>query len=255
MSRFKLGRAFGARHPALPKMGAFLNAVDLPALNERQDWYSSVAEWGMLRNDFCGDCTIACVGHMNQQESVYSGRPEYIMTDEEALVQYSDLSGFDPMKPETDTGLYEGVVGKHWLDSGFTCGGQLDRIVGFADCDIRNLDEVKYAVQLTGNSMLGIMLPTSAETNLDLWDVPTNPRDALILGAHCVPAVGFDKDHWYVVSWGQLVPVTNAFMAKYLLEAHATLTHRWMTSKDTTPAGFSWDYLVAASQEFSTAAA
>jgi len=255
MSRFKLGRSFGIRHPALPKMGAFLNNVSLPALNEKQDWYSSVASFGMLGNQICGDCTIACVGHMDQQESIYAGLPTYIMTDQEAIDQYSALSGYNPADPSTDTGLYEGVVGKHWLDGGFICGGQVDRIVGFADCDVRDLDEVKYAVQLTGNAMLGVMLPLSAETNLDLWDVPTNPADAALLGGHCVPAMGFDKDYWYVVSWGRLIPVTNAFMAKYLLEAHVTLTHRWMTSANTTPAGFSWDFLVAASQEFSTAAA
>lgn len=250
-TRFKLGRAFGIRHPVLPRMSAFLQTVDLPALPIKQDWYSSVASWGMLRNDVEGDCTIACVGHMAQQESIYAEVPAEIMTDEEAESQYMALSGYDPARPETDTGLYEGDVGKHWLKQGFTVGGKLDQIVGFADCDIRDDDELKYSILLTGNAMLGIMLPRKAELDLSLWDVPTNPDDAELIGGHCIPVMGWDQDHYFAVSWGQLVPVTKAFLWKYLLETHATLTHRWMNAKGTTPAGVSWDFLVAASRRFS----
>jgi hypothetical protein len=229
-----------------------LQSVDLPDLPQSQDWYSSVAEFGMLRNDICGCCVIAGIGHMTQQESIYAEVPAALMTDEEAESQYATLSGYNPMDPSTDVGLYEGDAGRHWMTLGFTVGGSLDKIVGFADCDVRELDEVKYSVLLTGNAMLGIMLPRAAEERLDLWDVPTNRDDAELIGAHCVPVMGWDKDHWYVVSWGQLVPCTNAFIAKYLLEAHVTLTHRWMNAKGTTPAGFEWDYLVAASRQFST---
>lgn len=255
---FKLGRAFGIRHDALPKYGDFLNSISLPALNEKQDWYSGIPAdgWPMLRNNFCGNCTIACVGHIDQQESVYAGTPAALMTDDEALGQYEALSHFNPMDPKTDTGLYEGDVGRHWLTNGFMVGGVKDQIAGFSDCDVRNLTEVKYAIQLTANSMLGVMLPRICEQKLDLWDVPTNRDDAELIGAHCIPAVGFDRDHWFVVTWGTLVPCTNAWIAKYLLEAHATLSKRWMSAgKAVSPSGVSWDFLVAATRKFSTAIA
>lgn len=237
-------------------MSAVLRAsVSLPSLPAKQDWYSSIAGWDMLGNDVAGDCTIAGVGHMAQQESIYAEVPAALMTTEEALGQYSKLSGWDPSKPESDTGLYEGDVGHHWMTDGFVIGGQTDKIVGFADCDIRSLNEILYGVLLTGNSMIALMLPRIAELRLDLWDVPTNPDDAQLVAGHCVPVVGFDRSYWYCVSWGTLVPMTIPFAKKYLLEAHVTLSKRWLNAKNLTPAGFSWDYLVQASKQLSRVAA
>ena len=160
-----------------------------------------------------------------------------------------------PRDPTTDTGLYEGDVGRHWVNQGFIVGGSIDKIVGFADCDIRGLDEVRYSVLLTGNAMLGLMLPRIAEERLDLWDVPTNSDDAQIIGGHCVPVMGWDADHWFAVSWGQVVPMTLPLVRKYMLEAHVTLSPRWINGNGTTRAGVSWDGLVAATREFSARAA
>jgi hypothetical protein len=192
---------------------------------------------------------------MDQQETVYTGVPAAFMTDDEAEAGYRSMNpAYDATNPATDTGLYEGDVGKHWMTQGFMVGGTIDKIAGFADCDIRDADELKYSVLLTGNAMLGLMIPRKAEEDLSLWDVPTNRDDAELIGAHCIPVMGWDADHWFAVSWGTLVPMTTEFLKKYLLETHVTLTRRWMNAKETTPAGFSWDFLVGASARFSHAA-
>lgn len=247
--QYKLGRAAGHRHPQLPRMAAFLLTVDLPKLPIAQDWYSSVAEWPSLLNSEIGDCTIASIGHMIQQESIYADTPDLIMTDAEALAAYEAVSGYDPTKPETDVGAYEGDVGAHWLKAGFQCGGQLDQIVGFADLNPQNIDELKYSILLTGNAFLGFELPACAEQDT-VWDLPQTPAEAVMLGGHAVPAVGWDADHLYVVSWGQLYPVTWAFYKTYIDEVHTTLSHRWMSSRGTSPAGFDWNWLVSASNAF-----
>lgn len=247
--KYKLGRVAGYRHPRLPRMAAFLRTVYLPQLQTAQNWYGSVASFGMLLNDQIGDCTIASAGHMIQQESVYADTPALIMADPEALAGYEAVSGYQPGKPETDVGAYEGDVGKHWLTTGFQCGGQLDKIVGFADLNPQNLDELKYSILLTGNALLGFRLPACAEEESE-WDLPKTKADGTIVGGHAVPAVGWDASCLYVVSWGKIIPVTWAFYKAYVDEAHTTLSHRWMNSSGTSPAGFDWSWLVGASQSF-----
>lgn len=230
-------------------MAAFLKTVALPTLPLKQDWYSSIAAWPMCDNDRIGCCTIASVSHMIQQESLYAGGSELLMSDAEIVAGYSAVSGYVAGKPETDHGAYEGDVGQHWLKQGFTCGGHVDQIVGFGDLNPHNFEELKYAILLTGNCLLGFNLPACAEENR-VWDLPRTPDDARLVGGHAVPAVGWDQSYLYVVSWGQLVPVTWAFYSGYVDEAHFTLSRRWLNAKGTTPSGCSWDGLVAASQQF-----
>jgi hypothetical protein len=203
----------------------------------------------MLLNSEISDCTIASVGHMVQQESVYADTPDLIMSDAEALAAYSAVTGYDPARPETDLGAYEGDIGQYWLKTGFHCGGQLDQIVGFADLNAQNLDELKYSILLSGNAFLGFNLPACAEED-PVWDLPTTADGAVSVGGHAVPAVGWDSRGIYVVSWGQLIPVTWAFYMKYVDEAHTTLSHRWLHSTGLTPSGFDWSWLVAASKRF-----
>jgi hypothetical protein len=151
------------------------------------------------------------------------------------------------------TGLKEGDVGRHWLNNGFTVAGVLDKIVGFADCDVSNLHELKYAILLTGQ-YLGWDLPMCAETN-PVWDLPQTAEDAKPVVGHATAAVGWDPDYLYIATWASLTPVTWPFVRKYLSEVHVTVSRRWINTKGTTPAGFDWDYLVAATRRFSTAVA
>jgi hypothetical protein len=99
------------------------------------------------------------------------------------------------------TGLYEGDVGRHWVNNGFTVAGELDKIVGFADCDTTNLDELKYSILLTGNAYLGWDLPMCAETD-PVWDLPQTPEDAKPICGHATAAVGWDPDYLFIVNLG-----------------------------------------------------
>lgn len=244
-----LGRIVGRRRPALPRMAAFLNSVTLPPLPEKQNWYSSVASWPMLMNDTLSDCVAASVGHMIQQESIYADSPDLIMSDAEAVAAYQAVSSYVPGKPETDEGAYEGDAGHHWLTDGFVCGGVLDKLAGFADCNPRDVAQLKYSILLTGNALLGFNLPACAETS-SVWELPRTADEAKSVGGHAVPAVGWDKDYLYVVSWGGLVPVSWPFFHEYIDEVHTTLSRRWLCTKGLTPTGVCWNDLVAASKAF-----
>lgn len=252
MSIHKLGRVRGHRKYGLPHMGAFLRSVQLPALPAAQDWYSSISSWGELLNNSLSDCTIATVGHIVLQESTYASTAPLLMTDAEALAGYEAATGYNPTDPSTDQGAYEGDIGAHWLHQGFQCGGEIDKIVGFADVDVRNLADVKYSIFLTGNAFLGVSLPACAESG-STWEMPTTTAGAKILGGHAIPAVGYDENWIYVVSWGQLIPVSWAFFQAYCDEVHVTLSHRWQHSTGLTPAGFDWSTLIAATRTFSSA--
>lgn len=215
--------------------------------------FSTEPQWYVANGVVTHNCTIASVGHMVQQESWLTGHP-LVMTDAEALAGYEAVTGYKPDDPATDTGAYEGDVGAYWLKTGFKCGGQLDQIAGFADINVKNLDELRYSVFLTGNCFLGFTLPACAEED-PVWDLPTTPEAGEIVGGHAVPVVGYDQKYFYVVSWGAIVPVTYPFIQKYLDEGHVTLSHRWMTTKGLTPGGINWNQLIADTKAFCALAA
>ena len=94
--------------------------------------------------------TISASGDAN------AGVPVPLMTDQEAIGHYSQVSGYDPEKPETDTGLYQGNVGAHCKTKCFSIGDETEKIGGFVDCCIGSLNEVLHSVFLTGNSILAL---------------------------------------------------------------------------------------------------
>lgn len=229
----RLGRRPARRDSRIPALARYKRGVALPpppsaVLPPQRNWTMSL-------NDQIGDCTIAGVAHCKQ---VWTGES---MTDAEVLATYEQIGGYSPTDPTSDQGCVEVDVLQTWMQTGIAG----DKLAGYCAVNIADFDELKDAVHWFGAVYLGINCPESALSNTQLWDVVPGSPNA---GGHAIIGVGYDdaKDLAYVVSWGKLVPVTRAFVGKYLEEAYALLSQDMLVNPaGVGPARLDWATLTA----------
>jgi len=243
----KLGR-LPARHTRRTMRSALAMARALdplgPAPPVSNDYVAAVtAAWGMLGNDRLGDCVPADTGHALMLRTA-NVSTIVVPTEANVVALYSAVTGFDPnAAPDasgenpTDQGTDEVTMCQYMMSTGWLG----HRSAGTGAVDPANLDHVRWCVQLFGSCRLGVTLPQSASDQFDAgqpWDVAGN---ATIVGGHDVPIVKYDSSYFYVVTWGSLVPMTPAFLARYVAndqgEAHAELYPDWIRSQGLAPAG------------------
>jgi hypothetical protein len=228
-----------------------------PAPAASPDWVSAVmkqstAGWTMQGNDQFGDCVFADCAHQEMLRTANVGTI-WIPEVADVLAFYSAVTGFNPSDPNTDNGADELTVIEYLTTSGWL-GRKLD---AHADINPAHLELVKWAVCLFGACRLGVNLPASAMDQFQAgkpWDyVAGSPLD----GGHDVPVVlykdgsgGINSALLLIVSWGQLVEVTPAFMAAkyddgtpYVEEAHAELAFDWIRAVGTAPSNLNLDQL------------
>lgn len=215
------------------------------------DLYSAVpaATWGMDANgpdptnpptapNGVGDCTIADVDHETKADQVKAGNAEVTSAASEMVTAYSAITGYDPSQTDaegnnpTDAGAQMQDVRAYWQKHGITLGGKLHKILMFADLDVRNTDLVKWAVDQFGAVGLGIAFPDSAMdqfSNGEPWDVvPGEPEP---VDGHAIALLGWDATFYYVLTWGVVQCMTQAFFAKYVDEAWTVATEDFVNAK------------------------
>lgn len=210
------------------------------------DWAAKVTgymttadgSWGMFANDTIGDCTCADCGH---QLMVWTANTGGIVkpTDQDIINLYSAITGYNPNDPNNDQGAAIEDVCAYMKTTGLL-GHKLDN---YAACDPANIDSVRWAVQLFGTVKIGINLPDSAEDQFEAskpWDVVAGAK---IEGGHDVCIVKYvglstGQPLWYVVTWGKLQPMTQAFFAKYCDQVDVPLSADWVRQNNTAPSGF-----------------
>lgn len=247
----QLGRQYHdpVRLAKVPMLARYAAQAPLAPPPKSQDWYSKISYWPMLKNDLLGDCTAAGVLHAIQQWQTYATGKLWTPTDDLAIFVYS-LFGFDPKRPtETDNGAVELDVLNLWL-KGFNLNGNLDTLAAYASINVKNSDELRYAITWFGCAYLGIDLPKTVDTPLgDIeWDITSiglvGQGTKGSLGPHCVIAVGYDEIWIYVISWGKLIRMSWAFWLAYGDEAYALLSSDFTRLPGVTPANIPWNELV-----------
>lgn len=175
-------------------------------------------DWGMLGNDRFGDCTLAAVVHLREACAAADNLPAAAWPSDEQVV-----STYLTMTHGQDSGLVEANVLGTWQRTGLFG----DRIVGYAPQDHRNPDELRSVIAAFNGSYLGVAVPSPAQQQFaagEPWDLTGTSADRQIEGGHAVPAVGYDSDYLYVVTWAKVQPVTWRWVAAYCEEAWAVLT-------------------------------
>lgn len=214
----KLGlRPGDPTRPAL-RLGPALTG-QVPAHPATADNASRITAWGMLGNQKYGDCGPAGVEHQRMQVTAYLTDTPYVATDTATLAFYQlVVPGFDPA---TDAGD-DGVVLQDMLQVAAKRGVGGATPVAYARVDHTNLDEIRAAIALFGSVLFGVDLQVTQQ-NQTVWDY--DPAEEW--GGHCVLAVRYDGPadaaDIGVVTWGEVVGCTDAFLAHQLQEAWAVI--------------------------------
>lgn len=190
--------------------------------------YSQFTPNDMLGNDQYGDCVYAADGHITVMQTFWGQGAAYVVSEQQALAAYSQMTGFDPSDPSTD----QGDTLQNGLDFMRKYGFGGHKIAAFAQLDINNMDDIKLAVAEFGAVDLAMNFPAVAMDQFNAgkpWDVVSN--DGGIEGGHCVLLVGYTDAYLYVVTWGKIQKVSYAFFKKYFVEAWALISHDWVNSQ------------------------
>lgn len=238
--RFKLGAnaaVFEQRHisAGLHLADAF-DSLGTPPANST-NWTNPVVaaigdDWGIMGNDEVGDCMIAECGHAIMQTSANSGT--MIQPDTQVCLDFykaeSGWNGFDgdPSDAGTDEVTLTDYLAKNDFDG--------VKLMAHAPIHIHNLDHVKWTIQKFCGCRFNIRLPASAYdqfTKGEPWDVMPMHQDGGIVGGHSIFGTHYHGQYFYAVTWGKLIPVTPAFLHRYLFEAHAEIWSSLLNSAGT----------------------
>jgi hypothetical protein len=172
----------------------------------------------MMLNDTFGDCTVAGVGHAIEAWNAEAGTHDAIPSDPQIKQTYFDLTG------GTDSGCVEANVLQTWHRDGLF--GQT--IAGYAPVDTGNVERFQQAVAFYGGAYLGVACPQSAQEQFAAGQTWTVVPGSPIEGGHCILAVGYDHAAVQCVTWGGVANVSYPWLAKYMTETWAILSHEFV---------------------------
>jgi len=214
--------------------------------------YSAISDLGVMLNATLGCCVCAGYGHSVQQWNQLAGHA-FIPSDPMVEASYEAIGGYNPAQTAsdgsnpTDQGCNMLDACKYWRSTGMG-GHKIDAFVSLGESTPISQLLLKQSIALFGNSYLGFSMPQSCQEQA-IWDVIPDPGDGSTepgsWGGHCVLAVAYDDTHLTVVTWGQLLKVTWAFVDKYLEEAYGLYSEDWMVASGLSVSGFDKDTLLA----------
>lgn len=215
----------------------------LPAAPPLRDWSGPAApEWGMYRNDQIGLCAFAAQAHMMQLWTANAGA-EVSPPVSSVLNAYTETTGWDPSKPETDQGTVMLDALNNWRKRGLDA----RKISAYALIASRNRAHVETTVNLFGGVYFGANLPIAAQ-NQTVWDCPddliTDEDRPGSWGGHCMSVAGYDATGLQLVTWGTIKICTWRWWYAYVDEAYAVMSPEWFAN-GIAPNGFDIAQLTA----------
>lgn len=235
-----LGRkpGFSFRAPSLSSYGK-ASALDYPPVCA---WERPLA-WQMLGNDSVGDCVIARLLHQIMAWfSVANAGQQKSFTAEQALEIYSAITGYVPGDESTDNGTDPDTACAYWQNTGLLG----DKIAGYVNVDITNLDLIKFAMHMFGGAGLAFNVPSyimSVPPGGDWSETPG--ADTTIEGGHEVYLCGYGRQGFRVVSWGTTYTFNPDFLAKYGQNIDAVVSPDWIKQSGVSPSGLDLAGLLA----------
>jgi hypothetical protein len=209
----------------------------LPSPPTAVEYGEKVPAWPMYYNDQYGDCTCAAAGHMIQNWTA-NAATEVTVPDQSVLSFYEHFVG---TPPPPDAGCNMLQVLRYWRKTGVSA----HKVLAFASIDLKNQVQAQNAVWLFGSIYIGVALPDFA-TQGDMltvpWVVPPggpvgnaapNPSNG-----HCIPAVAYDANNLWIVTWGELKSMSWDFYNAYADESFAVISQDFIEANGLNPAGF-----------------
>jgi hypothetical protein len=225
------------------RFGSYLKPA-LPTPPTAVEYGDKVPSWPMYYNDQYGDCTCAAAGHMIQNWTA-NAATEVTVPDQSVLTFYEHFVG---TPPPPDAGCNMLQVLRYWRKTGVN----QHKVLAFASLDLQNQVQAQNAVWLFGSIYIGVALPNFA-TQGDMltvpWVVPPggpvgnaapNPSNG-----HCIPAVAYDANNLWIVTWGELKSMSWEFYSAYADESFAVISQDFIEANGLNPAGFDLEALKA----------
>ncbi len=215
-----LGRRPPINAPAL-RLGAYLTGT-LPDNAPAVDHFARVDHWILGGNDRYGDCGPVSVANQRLLVTTYlTGKPQ--VASQAAifdLYRRSGNPGFDPATGADDHGVVLQTMAEELTRGGI--GGV--RALAVARVDHTSFVELRAAISIFGSVLFGVNLETAqqAQTDRHLWDyVPYSGE----WGGHAILGGRYREapDETDVVTWAEVVGMTDAFMDNQLEEAWAVI--------------------------------
>lgn len=181
--------------------------------------------WGMLGNNRFGDCYWASAAHEVMAEASQAGRKP-VFGEQEVLTSYAEylgLSSYADLNERTDEGTDAREGAKFRASKGVKdIRGHGHRIGAYAFIEQPDYDLIKSAVHDFEGVTVCVELPKSAEEAFGraeqgegeyVWDFEAGSQ---IAGGHAIAGTSVRDDQLVIVTWGQEVVMTEAFVEKYL---------------------------------------
>lgn len=210
----------------------------LPAPPASVTYYQNVATWPMYYNDQYGDCTCAAAGHMIQNWTA-NAATEVTPPPPTVLTFYEHFVG---TPPPPDEGCNMLSVLKYWRRTGL----DQHKVQAFTSLDLQDQSQAQSAVYLLGGIYIGVALPDFAVQGDNYLAIPwVVPQGGPVGNAapnqqngHCIPAVGYDAEQLWIVTWGSLKSMSWGFYNAYADESYAVVSTDFIGTSGESPTGF-----------------
>ena len=239
----KLGRPNFVVDPREPKIDKFFNRKT--GLFEARhdvspvDWTHGKKKFGMMNNDTWGCCTASGCGHAAQIWTMNAYGWEFTAPDPAVLQFYFNSTGAGPGH-DNDPGGDEPTVLAYFQKNGLA----KHHVIGYGTArNIHNHNENTRLIKDFGGLYIGFQVPQGIpEDPGSVWDLPAGLP---IEGGHCVFIAGrLANGNYIVITWGEIVYMTPAFMDAYNQEIHVILAESWFKA-GRCPSGFDVEALEA----------
>jgi hypothetical protein len=211
-----------------------LDALGVPAVC---DWHRYIQLDGdALGNDMRSNCVpCGALRRVQIARAVVAGdmrRP----TTADALALYRAWAGWDGTDA-TDIGTPSDQAALRWAAEGIRWGDQWEDVPSIATLDPANLDHMCAAIAYLGPVQVDLALPTSAR-GVTSWSSAVGPDGAPgSWGDHRVCVGRYDGRTLYAITWGIEVAMTAEFIARYGINAEATVSRSWLDVTGLSPFG------------------
>ncbi len=236
---FKFGKKAARRSRKTLALSNYLHmgAMAYPPV---QAWERPI-DLGMLGNDSVGDCTIAGFYHLRMiQRSVAQAGNPLVVSTEQALADYSTITGYNPNDPSTDQGANCIDVLNYYRSKGV--------IPGYVSLDQNNVDQIQAANYIFGGLYIGFQVPQSTVDELNAGIDPTFnfvANDKPSGEGHCVDPCGHGRAGYAFASWGKYYRASWDYWMAWVDEAYAVVAPDWIKASGVSPSALDLNGLLA----------
>jgi hypothetical protein len=217
----RLGKRPTSDKPTL-KVSAFLRAARaLPTVPEQVDHLSGV-DYGLYYNDVAGTCGPTSLANYVRMVSAKFGAPRVPSWEVVQALYRMQNPGFDLNAP--GNGEDNGVEMKQMLVDAVRNGfGEDTQVLGFAEVNAADAEEIQACVAIFGGVLLGLDLDQAQASQLadGVWDYAEGSPP---WGGHAVLEGAYETDEDEdIITWAQRCRMTPAFVANQRAEAYVVI--------------------------------